>query len=233
MHVRRRIDHSFGLFLKRTLAAQLHALGCVLMMVGAFILLPLAHRAGAPHVWACASFLATGTLVFLVSSVYHFLSDGYESSEQLHLVLENLDHFSIYLFIAGTYSPFLLSAVSSPWRMPLLVTIWSIAVLGITYTWLKPRLPKILQHRAFYTGIFVVMGWTLVIRIGEVFAGLSNLKLFFLVAGGLAYSVGALVYAFKRPRLFAGVFGFHELWHLLVLLGAGCHYFMILSFYRA
>ncbi len=201
------------------------------MLLGALYMLPLAYRAGVHHFWASAAFLVTGVLVFTASSIYHFLGDGFDISEDLALQLNRLDHFSIYLFIAGTYTPFILAAVSAPWRIPLIVLIWAIAIVGILYTWLKPMLPEFLQHRAVYTSVFVLMGWTIIIRISDVFYALSWAKLGLLVVGGLAYSVGAIVYATERPKLFEGFIGAHELWHLLVLLGASCHYFLILSFY--
>lgn len=233
MNVRRRGDHTVGLFWKRTVAAQLHALGCLAMAVGAFHLLPLARLVSPEHFWGCLSFVGTGLLLFLVSSLYHFLTDGYEGSNELHDFFENLDHFSIYLFIAGTYTPFLMNAVEKPWRVNLLIGIWSVALLGITYTWAKPRLPPMLRSRKVYTSLFVVMGWVLIVRIGEIVGHISAGSLAYLVGGGLAYSLGAYVYATKRPRLWAGVFGFHELWHLLVLVGATLHYFLILSFYQS
>ncbi len=232
MNVRLKPDHSLPLLFKRTISAQLHLLGSFLMILGSCYLLPLARAAGAEHYWACFSFLVSGTMVFTVSSIYHFLGDGFDLSPRMYRLLENLDHFGIYLFIAGTYSPFILGTVSSHWRTPLLVLIWAIAIIGILYTWSKPRLPKFLQHRAVYTFMFVLMGWTIVIRLGEVLSALSWGKLFLLVAGGMAYSLGAVVYATRRPRLIEGLFGYHELWHILVLLGAGFHYFLIFSFYN-
>ncbi|MBS1984790.1 MAG: hemolysin III family protein [Bdellovibrionales bacterium] len=232
MKIRRKPDHSLKLLFQRTLAAQFHALGCILIFIGSLVLLPLASKAGPLHFWACFSFCASGFLLLLISSSYHFMVDGFDSSSRLHDFFENLDHFAIYLFIAGTYTPFVMRAIAPPWRNIIIISVWAIAVLGITYTWLKPRLPKVLQHRMIYTGIFVLMGWAIMIRIGELYHGLSIEHLVLFVGGGLAYSVGAIVYATKRPRLWAGVFGFHELWHLFVLAGAALHYFLILSLYR-
>ena len=76
-----------------------------------------------------------------------------------------------------------------------------------------------------------MMGWTFIIRIGEIFRNLSSAGSFYFSAGGLSYTFGAIVYATKRPRLMEGFFGFHELWHIMVMIGAVFHYLMILTFY--
>ncbi len=230
MIIRLRNDHSLALFFKRTIAAQMHLLGGLLMCLGGVFLLPPAQAAGPSHFWACLSFLVTGICVFMGSTLYHFLSDGFDISPRFRTFLRNVDHFGIYLFIAGTYTPFVMSAISESWRAPLIIIIWTIAVVGIAYTWFKPVLPPILRSRAIYTGLFVLMGWTIIIRITEVFQ-LPWWRLFLLSAGGAAYTVGAIVYAMEKPRLYEGIFGHHELWHLLVMIGAAMHYFMILSFY--
>ncbi len=232
MRVSRRPDHSTKKFWLSTVSAQLHLMGCILMLVGSIFLLPLALPVGPAHFWACVTFIVSGCLVFAVSATYHFLGDGFEASPRLHEVLEDLDHYSIYLFIAGTYTPFLLNAVADPWTKPLLFLVWFSAIVGILYTRFRPKLPKFLQSRAVYTGIFVMMGWILVIRFNEIIETVSSSRLWLLALGGAAYSLGAVVYATKKPKLWVGVFGFHELWHLMVLIGAGFHFFLVLSFYR-
>ena len=78
-------------------------------------------------------------MVFLASAMVHFLADGFDIDPGAHRLLENLDHFAIYLFIAGSYTPFVLSAIHGTWRTILLVSIWTLAVLGILYTALRPR----------------------------------------------------------------------------------------------
>lgn len=231
MAVRLRPDHCFLSFLRRTISAQLHLVGSLLVLLGGAYLLPLAKIAGPSHYWACLTFVASGFCVFISSALVHFLGDGFDADPRTQLLFENLDHFCIYLFIAGTYTPFVISAISVPWQFPLLVTIWTVAFLGILYTLFKPALPQPLQSRAVYTGLFVLMGWTLIIRINEVLFDLSWLRLGLLVLGGLAYSIGAVVYATKRPRLLEGFFGYHELWHVMVLAGAMFHYLLIFSFY--
>ena len=121
--------------------------------------------------------------------------------------------------------------MAPPWRTVLLVSIWVLAISGILYTRYKSILPRIFQHRGVYTGLFLLMGWTSLIRIGEIFENLTPVRFALLLAGGVTYSVGAIIYATKQQRLFVNVFGFHELWHIMVMLGFAFHYAMILSFY--
>ena len=180
---------------------------------------------------ACLIFGVTGFLVFASSALYHFCSDGFILSPQLEKLLNDFDHFSIYLFIAGTYTPFLINAVPQPWTKILLTMIWGIAFAGILYSYFKPRLPKWAQHRIISTTIFLLMGWTLAIRWDMIYTSLSPLTFWLLLGGGLSYSIGAVIYAFEWPDFVRGVFGFHELWHIMVMIGFAFHYFLILNFY--
>lgn len=220
-------------FLKRTVAAQLHLLGCFAALVGLLTLQQCVRLKGGEdvHHYACLIFGLTGIFVFGVSAVFHFMSDGFGISEKLERQMEDLDHISIFLFIAGTYTPFFLNAISTPLNFILLGVIWTVAAIGITYTVFRPRLPAWARHRFVNTGIFVLMGWIFLAYLKEAFAHMTTRELSFLIAGGLAYSTGAVIYAVKKPNFFAGVFGYHELWHVMVLMGFGFHYFMILDFY--
>lgn len=232
MPIKKLPDHSWRLFLKRTIAAQTHFAGCLAAFLGLLILIEKTfHLADTRHFWATLAFTIPGVLVFGSSSLYHFLADGFHLSDRLYRWLENLDHFAIYLLIAGTYTPFLIHSVTSPWQGILLWTIWTLAVSGILYTAFKEHLPSWARHRYFRTGLFLLMGWVLIVRIGEVYKNVSSTSMWLLVAGGASYTLGAVVYALKRPRLFKNSFGYHELWHVMVVLGFGFHYFMILNFY--
>jgi len=225
------VEH-YTSFLRRTIAAQLHLLGCFAALVGLLILQQcVLHKAHGFHIYACLIFGMTSIFVFGVSTIYHFMSDGFGISEKLEQRMEDLDHVSIFLFIAGTYTPFFFNAISEPLNQSLLWLIWSVAAAGIAYTLLRPKLPSWARHRFVNTGIFVLMGWIFLVYLGEAVAHMSAASFFNLIAGGVAYSVGAVIYATKRPNLFSGVFGFHELWHLMVLMGFGFHYFMVLDFY--
>jgi hemolysin III len=101
-------------------------------------LLPLAHRAGVEHFWGCLAFLTTGMMVFAASTTVHFSTMAFISSPQLHTLFNNLDHFSIYLFIAGTYTPFVLCAISEPWQLTLIFTVWIIAIWAFLTRYFRP-----------------------------------------------------------------------------------------------
>jgi len=231
-HIKRHDDHSWKKLFQRTISAQLHLIGLIAGFFGLYFLCREAlHHPDIRHFWACFAFGTTGLAVFGASTFYHFMADGYRISPQFDRWLHDLDHFAIYLFIAGTYTPFIFNIISPPWDTYLLVAIWTIAVAGIAYTYFHPRLPKIMQHRYVSTSIYVLMGWTLVIRAPETFAKASFETSMLLVAGGLSYTLGAVVYALKKPNPFPGWFGYHEIWHIAVMMGFGFHYFLILGFY--
>lgn len=218
---------------RKTIAAQIHFVACILAIIGAVFLIQFSYSGfNSIHFWACLIFGVTSVLVFAASTVYHVFSDGFQIGPEFKKWLKNIDHFSIYFFIAGSYTVFLVNGVSRPWSLILMIAVWSIAIFGVVYTHYKTRLPKWAQHRFVYTSIFLAMGWLIVIRIDEMIHNLSTVALYLLIAGGLSYSIGAIIYATKRPRLLENIFGFHELWHIMVTLGYSFHYFAVLSFYR-
>jgi hemolysin III len=231
MHVKKRLDHSWWKFFKRTIAAQTHFATALLAIVGLVMLLPVSAKMGPLHLWGTITFSVTAILVFGTSAIYHFLHDGYEASPQLTVLLEKLDQWAIYLFIAGTYTPFLINVVASPWREILMVSVWVMALTGILYTAFRHKFPVWAQSRIVYTAVFLLMGWTVLVRMGEVWQKLSMLGLALLLSGAVSYSVGAVCYIVKKPRLFEGVFGFHELWHVLVTLGFAFHFALVWNFY--
>ncbi len=162
----------------------------------------------------------TSVLAFVASSLLHSL--WVEPSRELWL--RRLDHAAIFTLIAGTYTPILLQALrpDSPrlaWTV--LAVVWAIAACGLLFKLLWIHAPRWLS-----TALYLVMGWLVVGAIVPVARALGPASLGWLVAGGLAYTVGAVVYAVKRPNLRPG-FGFHELWHVLVLLGWACHAVMV------
>ena len=163
--------------------------------------------------------------------LYHFLSDGFVIAPRLERVLHDFDHIAIYVFIAGSYTPFIVNSISPANQTALLFAVWISALVGSLYTAFNHVLPQWARHRYVYTALYLVMGWILLFNIGEIARNSSRTSVFLLIAGGLSYSIGAVFYALKRPRLFEGLFGSHELWHVMVLLGYAFHFALIAGFY--
>ena len=222
--------HSFKLVYLKTISAQLHFLSLVVGLYGLWLFIAAPQVQGWDLV-ACCIFAIAGCTTMLVSSTYHFMSDGFKLTPHFDLVLENLDHFTIYFFIAGTYTPFLRKILAEPWRTYLLSAVWIIAILGVLYTFFKPKLPKWAQSRVVYTSIFLAMGWILIFRIGEAWTKMTAHNAAYLLLGGLSYSIGAAIYIIKKPNPLPNVFGFHEIWHVAVSIGFLFHYLLVYDLY--
>jgi hemolysin III len=157
-------------------------------------------------------------LMLSASATYHLAGAGPTTTR----ILRKIDHASIYLLIAGTYTPLCLNVFSGFWRWGLLAIIWSMAVIGIVV-----KIFVINAPRWITAGIYLVMGWLSILAVHEILQTVPTDMLAWLVAGGLFYTVGALIYILKRPDPRPGVFGFHEIWHLFVLMGCLSHFIVI------
>lgn len=187
-----------------------------------FVTIALTARAAAYGPLHVFSFLAFGCgliLLYSASAVYHML----RLSEEKTRLLRRIDHTMIFFLIAGTYTPVCLIVLQGVWGYSLLAAIWSLAVLGtfMKIFWLTA--PRLLS-----TAVYLIMGWLAVIAILPLKEAMSAPAFTLLLAGGIAYSLGALIYALKWPPLGANPhFGFHELFHIFVLLGSACHTLMM------
>jgi hemolysin III len=138
--------------------------------------------------------------------------------------LARLDHAGVYLLIAGTYTPFGLLVMSSDWAVPVLAVVWSGTFAAIVLKLFWVRMPKWLS-----AGIGVGLGWVGVVAFSQLLK-LAVVGLVLVIAGGLLYTAGAVVYARRRPDPVPHVFGYHELFHALTLAAAGCQYAAIAFF---
>jgi hemolysin III len=163
-------------------------------------------------------------LMFLASSLFHLV----RSNPRVNRMLRNLDHAAIYLLIAGTYTPFCMLAFDGFLRWGVLAIVWSLALAGICVKIFVTRAP-----RWVIAGDYLIMGWLCVFAIRQMMHNLSPETLAWLFAGGLAYTVGAVVYITRRMDFYPDVFGFHEVWHIFVMLGAGAHFIAVCSLLRA
>jgi hemolysin III len=162
-------------------------------------------------------------LMFLASGVYHLI----RSSPKVIGLLRQLDHAAIYLLIAGTYTPFCIYAFEGFWKWGLLTVIWGLAAAGIAV-----KVWMIHAPRWITAGVYVVMGWLVVFAFSEIMRTLPPTAITWLVIGGVTYTLGAVVYITKKMDFFPEVFGFHEIWHIFVMLGAGAHFAAVYSMLR-
>jgi hemolysin III len=166
---------------------------------------------------------ASLVLMLSASAAYHLV----KGSPRCLAVLRRIDHIAIYLLIAGTYTPICFNLFVGFWRWGMLVLIWSLALVGII-----TKIFFINTPRWFTASVYMGMGWLAVLSFQEILAVLPVGALAWLLSGGIAYTFGAVVYITKILDFVPGVFGFHEVWHIFVILGALFH-FMVMLLYIA
>jgi len=159
--------------------------------------------------------------MFSSSAAYHLL----QASPRHSRILQKLDHSAIFLLIAASYTPICLHFFAGFWRLGFLTLIWSFALVGIFLKLLVSTMPRRLN-----AAVFLMMGWAAVLAAGEIFARLPAGAIFWLLLGGVFFTVGAIVYIARTPDLYPGVFGFHELWHIFVILGAFSHFVVMMRY---
>lgn len=191
-----------------------HGVGLVAGALAAPVVIIAALRRGDPAFVVGASiFAATIILMYLASTLYHALPEN-----RAKRVFRVIDHGSIYLLIAGTYSPFTLGMLRGAWGWTLFGIVWGLATLGIVM-----KSTGRAWHPVFSTGLYLVMGWLAVIAVRPLFAILPAASIAWLAAGGLAYTLGVGFYAARRLR-----YG-HFVWHLFVVAGTTCHIMAVIA----
>jgi len=195
--------------------AVTHLGGAVMALAGTIVLVVLAALGGDP--WKVVSVAIYGTTLvslYSISSLYHSLRGRRKN------ILRELDHQSIYLLIAGSYTPFCLVTLRGPWGWSLLGTVWGLAVLGGLLE-LRPRKgPRVLS-----VAIYLLMGWVAVAALVPLLEALGPAGFAWLAAGGLFYTVGIVFFALDTRLTHA-----HGVWHLFVIAGSLCHYYAILRY---
>lgn len=158
--------------------------------------------------------------MFGISALYHRITWNPEK----RLFMKKLDHAGIYLMIAGCFTPITLLALPEESGMKLLILIWVVGFIGIVQSIFFVNLPKLISAL-----LYIFMGYMIVPYFSELTARMGNTNLALLIAGGVAYSIGALSYGLKRPAFKPLVFGYHEFFHVMVIVGAVFHFIMIYS----
>ena len=186
------------------------------------MLLWLAARSGsAALVVGFTVFGLSQIALFTASALYHSLRLTPASIARLR----RLDHMMIFVLIAGTYTPVCLVALRGGWRWGLLGAVWGIAVVGLIVKTRWMHAPKWLS-----LALYLLLGWAAIAALPALVTALPAGALGWLLAGGVIYSLGAAVYALKRPNLRPGVFDAHALWHLFVLAGSGCFFWVVVRY---
>ena len=192
-----------------------HIIGSVAAAAGLVLLVVVAARQGDP--WKIVSLSIFGATLFLtytISVLYHSLRG------KAKRIFRKLDHLSIYILIAGTYTPFTLVTLRGVWGWSIFAIVWTLAILGIVVDSLHKKGLRILQ-----VVIYLVVGWLILIALGPLLRALPMAGFAWLLSGGFFYTIGLVFFALdERIR------HFHGIWHLFVLAGSMSHYFAILLY---
>ena len=192
-----------------------HAAALALGILAVPLLIVLAAlRGSAWHVVGVSVYGATLIALYAASTIYHACR-----APRLRKVFQVLDHSAIYLLIAGTYTPFALVNLRGPWGWTLLGLVWGIAVFGITW-----KIVNTQRFPAVSIASYLIMGWLAIIAIKPLAAAVPLAGIIWLLAGGLAYTVGTVFYGLKKMAYH------HAVWHVMVVAGSVCHYLAVLKY---
>ena len=191
-----------------------HGVGGLLAIAGLVVLVTLAAmRGSASHVVGSAIFGATMVVLYSSSTLYHAIP-----APRAKRVLQHIDHASIFLLIAGTYTPFTLVTLRGPWGWTLFGIVWGLALVGIALQTGSRR------HPVLAVALYIAMGWVVIVAIRPLLAALPAGGVALLVAGGLSYTAGVVFYAARRLPYH------HAIWHAFVLAGTVLHFFAVLLY---
>ncbi len=191
-----------------------HGIGLVATLVGTpFLIMHAARHGDAGFIVGTSIFSATMIFLYLASTLYHALPMGKAKG-----VFRVIEHSAIFLLIAGTYTPFTLGVLRGAWGWTFFGIVWGLAVAGVALKAFDKA-----SHPILFTGLYLLMGWVIVIAVDPLLARVPTAGLLWLLAGGLSYTAGVAFFA-TDSRLQYG----HLIWHLFVIAGTACHYFAVL-----
>ena len=194
----------------------------VFLSIAAMVVLIVLSAGDAWRVVSFAVYGATGIILYSASTLLHTI----HANERWEYILRRFDHSAIFVYIAGCYTPLLLVGMRPEhpaWSWALFGGIWALALAGVVFKVFWFKAPRWLS-----TALYLLMGWLAVMAIGPMLGSLGMAAVLWLAAGGLFYTVGAVIYATRWPDIRPGIFGYHELWHFFVLAGSICHFLLML-----
>ena len=194
-----------------------HLAGALLFVPGTVLLLFLSRQTW-PLMTVSAIYGLSVIFLFSASSLYHY----FKKQEGEISLWRKLDHFAIFVMIAGTYTPVTYVYLTGWLRAGILIFQWSLVLAGFFFKFFYLKAP-----RWVYTTIYLMMGWSAIFTIKPLFAAMTGTSIFLLFAGGVSFTIGAVFYMLKKPVFFPG-FGFHEIFHFFILAGGIFHYALVM-----
>jgi len=207
---------------KPRLRGRIHQVAFFVSIPAGVLLIVLAQ--GAAGTTAAVIYAVSLSAVFGASASYHVRTWSKPALRRM----KRLDHSMIFVLIAGSYTPVTLLVLHGAWSVVILSLIWSMAAVGITL-----KLARIDGLSKLAATLYMSMGWLVVIPFLQLYREMSTAGLTLLIAGGALYTLGAIVFARRRPDPNPAVFGYHEVWHAFIVAAAACHWAMILLVLRA
>ena len=210
-------------YMREPINALTHLIGAILSLIGTLFLL-ISYKSDVTFsITPIVSILIFGTslvLLYTTSGIYHLV----KSTDDVLLRLKKLDHSMIFILIAGSYTPFCLLSLTDVWKWSIIITVWTLAIVGITLKIFWITMPRWLS-----TFFYIGMGWIALFALKPLYTSLSFGGFLFLALGGVMYTIGGIIYGLKKPNL-SKDFGFHEIFHIFVLLGSTCHYWAVFRY---
>lgn len=204
-----------------------HLIGMLLSIAGLVLLIVYAAIYG-EGAWDIVTFTIFGValvLLYLFSSLYHLLNLGETGTK----VFKKFDHMMIYILIAATYTPICLGPLRGPWGWSIFGVVWGLAVLGVILTAVWIKAPRWLT-----TSIYIAMGWLVVIMAYPFITTFKSLNalpsVLWLLLGGIFYTIGGIIYGLKKAPFTTKHFGFHEIFHIFVMLGSFCQFWFVFRY---
>ena len=198
-----------------------HFAGVAASVAGAFFF-AMTPSPSASAISVCMIYGFSIIFLFSASSLYH----AFKKEENELSFWRKMDRLAIFFMIAGTYTPVCYFCMEGYWKWAMIVIQWSLVVFGVISQLFFPRAPRV-----FYASVYLAMGWAAIFPINQILSNMSQTQQILLFCGGAAFTLGGIIYAVKKPDFYPGLFGFHELFHIMVLVGGFFHYTMIYSLF--
>jgi len=198
-----------------------HLAGMIATVIGTIYLARVASYSASGLVTALIYGLSV-VFLFSASSLYH----AFKKEENELSFWRKIDRLAIFFMIAGTYTPICYFCLDGAYKWSMIAIQWSLVGFGVISQLFFPR-----ASRKLYAAIYLAMGWSALFTIKQILANMTVSQVILLFSGAAAFTLGSIIYAIKKPRILPGIFSFHEIFHVMVLIGGVLHYAMIYSVY--